>query len=58
MPQSKEVEQFIKAIGPFYEFPEEQEKKSKEKHEHGKESRVVENGLPIDLYVMGVKGEH
>ena len=53
MPQSKEVEQFIKAIGPFFEFPEEQEEKPEEDKpeedkENGEESQVVENGLPIE----------
>lgn len=33
MPQTKQVEEFMKSIGPFYDFVDEEEEKTKEEEE-------------------------
>lgn len=46
MPQSEEVEQFMKAIGPFYEFVEEEEEGEGETIKPKKQVTFIEQSPP------------
>ena len=48
MPQTKEVEDFLKSIGPFYEVADSEEEEEKEEEEEEEDKRSTFTPVEID----------